>query len=115
MLEKKVCIEGIFYTYIIGTNANENFKLIDMSNPYDLWFHVANYPSCHVICQLQEDKKYDKKLLRKIVKQGALCCKQYCKYKNISDLSITYTYIKNISKTDIIGQVNTTNAKYISI
>jgi predicted ribosome quality control (RQC) complex YloA/Tae2 family protein len=114
MIEKQIFIENIKYTFIVGRDANENTEIIKQAEPYDLWFHVSNYPSCHVICKL-EPIKYDKKIFRKIIKQGAICCKQYCSYKNIDNLSIDYTYIKNVTLTDIPGSVNVTNVKNIDI
>lgn len=113
-MQKIVFIEGKTFEYEIGKSSQENHDIIDKANPYDLWFHVSNYPSCHVICKL-EDIKYDKKMFNKIVKQGALCCKQYCKFKNVQDLTIIYTRIKNVIKTNIPGQVTTEHIKYISI
>ena len=113
-MQKFVIIEGKTFEYIIGRSADENHKIIDQANLYDLWFHVSNYPSCHVICKL-ENKKYESKLFHKIIKQGALCCKQYCKFKNVQDVSIIYTYIKNITKTKTPGQVTAKNINYISI
>ena len=70
-MQKIVFIEGKTFEYEIGKSSQENHDIIDKANPYDLWFHVSNYPSCHVICKL-EDIKYDKKMFNKIVKQGAL-------------------------------------------
>ena len=37
--------------FVIGKNAKENFEIIDHSKPNDLWFHIENAPSCHVIQQ----------------------------------------------------------------
>jgi len=113
-MQKFVIIEGKTFEYIIGRSADENHVIIEQANPYDLWFHVSNYPSCHVICKL-ENKKYESKLFHKIIKQGALCCKQYCKFKNVKDVSIIYTYIKNVTKTEKIGEVVTKDSKNISI
>ena len=113
-MQKFVIIEGKTFEYIIGRSADENHEIIEHANPYYLWFHVSNYPSCHVICKL-ENKKYESKLFHKIIKQGALCCKQYCKFKNVHDVSIIYTYIKNVTKTEKIGEVVAKNIKNISI
>ena len=35
--------------YKIGTCAKNNFELIDQANTNDLWFHLNNESSCHVI------------------------------------------------------------------
>lgn len=113
-------IEQIYFTqinenieFMIGKNQQDNFKIIDMANPTDLWFHLDDYPSCHVIAKLPE--VISKKDLMYIVKRGALLCKQNSNYKSVKDLNIIYTYIKNVKKTDVVGCVKTTNTKIICI
>jgi len=97
----------------IGSNAINNFEIIDDSKPSDLWFHVADYSSAHVIAEIPDDIK--KKDIKYIIKRGAVICKQFSKYSNQKNLEITYTQISNISKTDIIGTVNVLNGKKIII
>lgn len=90
-------------TYYIGKNAIGNFEIIDMANDTDMWFHVADKPSCHVIaCLPNKIKRND---MRYIIKIGAMLCK----HKD-NDI-IIYTFINNIKKTDIIGMVNVSNEK----
>jgi len=38
--------------YLIGKNANNNFNIIDLLSPTDLWFHVCDHPSCDVIASI---------------------------------------------------------------
>ena len=33
----------------IGQNSKENWELLDEDQDY-IWFHLASFPSCHVIC-----------------------------------------------------------------
>jgi predicted ribosome quality control (RQC) complex YloA/Tae2 family protein len=96
-----------------GSNANDNFIAIDSSNPKDLWFHVSNYPSAHIIAEITND--IEKKDLKYIIKRGAVICKQLSKYSNQKKLEITYTQISNVKKTDILGTVNIINQKNIII
>jgi predicted ribosome quality control (RQC) complex YloA/Tae2 family protein len=91
-------------TYFIGSNAEDNWKIIDKSKLDDIWFHLSDYPSCHVIANLS--KKYNKKDQKYIIKQGAILCKQNSKFKSEKNIKIVYTNIKNIKKTDIVGSVN---------
>ena len=112
-------IENIFIhalnkeiTYYIGKKQKENFDVIDKGNINDLWFHATNISSCHVVCNVPE--KISRKELQYIVKKGALLCKDNTnKLKNIKNVEITYTYVKNITKTDIPGCVITQNTKTI--
>lgn len=100
--------------FLIGKNATDNFNIIDKSNENDLWFHINDSPSCHVIACIHE-YNIDKKDLKYIIKQGGIICKQYSKYKSDKNVEIIYTSIKNIQKTNIIGTVLTQNTKSILI
>jgi len=96
----------------IGKNQNENFKVIDMGVDDDLWFHAKDESSCHVVGEIPED--IDKKELQYIIKAGALLCKNNTnKLKSLSNVAITYTQIKNITKTKTPGCVLTQNTKTI--
>jgi predicted ribosome quality control (RQC) complex YloA/Tae2 family protein len=99
--------------YHTGSNAKNNFEIIDDSNPNDLWFHLNDYSSSHTIAKIPND--INKKELKYIIKRGALLCKMYSKYNSIKDLSIIYTKISNIVKTDIVGKVELLESKTITI
>lgn len=101
--------------YIVGTDAQDNFDIIDESEPTDMWFHLAEVSSCHVIAKMPQDIKVDNKQKQQIIKQGALLCKQNSKYKSARSVDVIYTLLSNITKTDILGQVEVTNAKYIGV
>jgi hypothetical protein len=61
------------------------------------------------------DDQLDKKLMRHIIKQGAVVCKQCSKYCSAKSVDIVYARIGDVKKTDIMGQVLVTNAKHITI
>lgn len=104
------------FRYVVGQNAQDNFDIIDSADPDDYWFHVQNEPSCHVICDLSKlSIPLDKKQLRYVLKQGSIICKQYSKHKSMPETTIVYTQIKNVAKTNIIGQVSVANSKVIII
>ena len=88
------------YTFNIGTNAQENDKLISNSNVNDTWFHLEHLPSCHGVinCPLKGLSKQD-------IFKCALYIKINTKYKKTSGLHVIYTEIQNIEKTDTLGQV----------
>lgn len=102
---------NISIKYSVGSNASDNFKIIDEANENDLWFHVDELPSCHVIAEIP--KNLSKKDLKYICKKGALLCKQYSKFASMKDLCIVYTQIKNVEKTETIGSVIIKNGKKI--
>lgn len=104
------------FRYIVGQNAQDNFDIIDDADENDYWFHVQNEPSCHVICELSKiSTQLNKKQLRYVLKQGSIICKQHSKYNSMPETTIVYTQIKNVAKTNIIGQVSVANSKVIII
>ena len=99
----------------IGQNSQDNFDIIDISNPNDIWFHLYGESSCHVIASINPDIKLDKKQKRQIITQGALLCKQNSRHKSAKNVNIIYTEIKNIEKTEIVGTVHVNEQKSILI
>lgn len=116
VIEKYIEPLNTSFRYIVGQNAQDNFDIIDDADENDYWFHVQNEPSCHVICDLSKlSIPLDKKQLRYVLKQGSIICKQHSKHKSMPETTIVYTQIKNVAKTNIIGQVSVANSKVIII
>ena len=113
MKEKNIYISALKreITFYIGEKQEENFAVIDKGSPYDLWFHAGNNDSSsHIVCKVPED--INKKDLRYLISTGAVLCKSHTnKLKSIPNVTIIYTNIKNIIKTDIPGTVISTNVK----
>jgi predicted ribosome quality control (RQC) complex YloA/Tae2 family protein len=104
-------MDVIFY---IGQNQSENFHVIDMGKPNDLWFHAKDISSTHVVAIIPEN--LNKNEIRYIVKAGCLLCKNNTnKLKILKNVAIVYTEIKNIEKTKIAGCVNLKNEKTLII
>jgi predicted ribosome quality control (RQC) complex YloA/Tae2 family protein len=101
--------------YIIGKNSRDNFTIIDNSSDNDIWFHINNEPSGHVIASMPDDITFSKKQLRQIITQGAIVCKEHSRYKSQRNLEVVYAPVKNVEKTDILGKVMITNSKIISV
>ncbi len=101
-------------TYLIycGKDARSNDKLLDESDPDDIWFHVANHSSGHVILK-NEEKGTVKKVPRQVIKRCACICKASIKASGKCD--IIYTERKNIAKTDVLGCVTTTNVRNVTV
>jgi predicted ribosome quality control (RQC) complex YloA/Tae2 family protein len=88
---------------LLGQNAQDNWDIIDKADPYDIWFHVEDHPSCHVILRLPDNKAiYNKQTLT----YCASICKEHSKFKDYKKISIIYTQIKNITKGDKPGLVH---------
>lgn len=95
------------YTVFIGRNKNENHILINSSHPNDLWFHLENQSSPHIVVQTKGDtipKKYINSILR-----------FFPMYKSNlpSRFRVIYTEIKNLKTTSTPGTVIPTNIKII--
>ena len=98
------------YKISIGENAKDNWNLIDSSCPDDIWFHTSDYPSSHVVVDASITP-----LPKQVIIRCSCICKAHSKAKSIKNAEIIYTSIKNISKTNIVGQVTTKNVKSIKI
>jgi predicted ribosome quality control (RQC) complex YloA/Tae2 family protein len=99
----------------IGGNSQENFDIIDSSQPDDVWFHISDKPSEHVVASIPMDITIDKKQLHKIVIQGAVICKQFSKYNSDKNVGVVYTRIKDVLKTEKLGCVIPMNSKIVVI
>jgi predicted ribosome quality control (RQC) complex YloA/Tae2 family protein len=95
----------------VGQNAKENWQLIEIAEPFDLWFHLDDKSSGHVIIKeifngnknMCRDSKYFGYPYEIIIK-GAEYCKSQSKYK-MSKVTIVYTTIENIKKGKDVGSV----------
>lgn len=95
-------------TVNIGKNAQNNWDLIDQSKSTDIWFHLENEPSSHVIIDTETDI-----LSRNIIYRVALECKKKSKFKKLNNISVIYTPIGNIKKGNDVGSVNIINYKLV--
>ncbi len=100
------------YTIIIGKNKNENWSIIDDASGSDLWFHISEMPSCHVI--LKNDEKINS-VPRQVIKRCASLCKINSSSKTLSKCDVIYASISNVKKTSIVGQVTVTQSKTVSV
>ncbi len=92
------------YTIIIGENKQDNWNIIDDSQPYWLWFHVADSPSSHIILQLENIIPY-KDIPKQVIKRCACLCKTHSSSKSLKNVKINYLRIEDLQKTNIVGQV----------
>ena len=100
--------------FYIGRNKEDNFNIIDLASPNDIWIHAFQIASAHIIISIPNDSKFSKKQLRTIIKKGVEFCKQYTnKIHNKTKVEFIYTKVKNIVKTEKIGEVNISSEKKI--
>ena len=112
MKQKIIYCKDLEVKFYIGQNSKDNFDVIDKGFEDDLWFHSKNNSSCHVVALLPHNIS-DKEM---IIREGAILCKMNTnKLKNIKNVPIIYTEIKNVIKTKQIGMVLTKDTKTIII
>lgn len=110
--EYKSLYDDIIFKIRVGETAKENWDLIDTSSQNDLWFHVDDCPSCHVVLSIGNYKKNPHKT---VLNYCANLCKEGSKEKNKRTTTVIYTLIKNVRKADKVGSVTTTNTTKIKI
>lgn len=98
------------YTIEIGKNKEENWLLIDNAINTDIWFHIKDQPSCHVIL-----KNIDKVVPRQVLKRCAYLCKINSAAKTMPKCNVIYAPISEVKKTQIVGQVVVGVSKLISL
>jgi predicted ribosome quality control (RQC) complex YloA/Tae2 family protein len=101
------------YQIILGNNKFENSKLIDESEIIDIWFHVEDQPSCHV---LLKNKKNLNDLPRQVIKRCAYLCKINSKAKTRKEkVKIMYTEILNVERSESIVKVKVKKCKVVLV
>jgi len=76
-------IEG--YKVLVGRNSNENQKLLGIAKANDLWMHIRNVPSSHVIIRTDKQNLPDS-----VVQAAAKLCVDFS-VKNPGDYEVDYT------------------------
>lgn len=97
------------YDVIIGRNQLENDHIIKCSSKNDIWFHLDKYSGPHIVLKTNGDI-IPKKYLNYIASL-------FRDYKNNlpNKYTVIFTEIKNLTMTDIPGQVIPNNCKKIKI
>lgn len=99
-----VWIEG--YKVYIGRNKNENKTLLEISKSNDIWMHIKNVSSSHVI--IKTDKQ---NVPLSVLNNAAKLCVEYS-VKNAGDYVVDYTKRKFVKPGD---DANVFYANYDSI
>jgi len=103
----KTFILDEIYRCKVGMSANENWKLLDSSNPDDTFFHLNSLPSCYVIL---EEKKI---IPEKILTECAKICLENTKFRNMRGIYVDCTPVKNVRKGDDIGEIEYVSTRQV--
>jgi|APSaa5957512493_1039668.scaffolds.fasta_scaffold39960_2 predicted ribosome quality control (RQC) complex YloA/Tae2 family protein len=83
---------------ILGENDKENSDIIKTAKQNQYWFHLKSNPSPHAILETDEPTQNEINYVANIVKSKS-------KLKNLKNVKIIYTLIKNIRLTNKLGCV----------
>jgi hypothetical protein len=103
---KEISIEDTIYRY--GTNAADNTELIKSSHPEWYWFHLAKFPSCHVVVCIEDE------ISNKQIVEACTIVKNRSKYK-FSNIAINYCRIKNLIHGKEPGSVYFVSNKQVQL
>ena len=93
---KAIVIDDV--SFKVGQNAKENWELLSLDENYT-WFHLKSFPSCHVVIEKKDTTQED-------IINGANLCLENTKYRNLKNIKVNYTLLKNIKKADKVGSVH---------
>ena len=91
----------------IGKNAIENDQLIKQAKQTDLWFHLANLASTHVILSVDKDHPATSEMIQ----YCAILTKSNTKFRNVPKTKVIYTEIKNVKRLEEPGKVHIVGKK----
>ena len=95
--------DGFDYLIRVGKNAQHNWNLISEADQNDIWLHLESFPSPHITISRVD---HDEPIPKYIIREGAQLCKSNSKMKNMKNLTVMYTLIKNVKKTKTVGEVD---------
>jgi len=78
------------YKVLVGRNSNENQKLLKIAKANDLWMHIRDIPSSHVIIKTDKQNLPDS-----VIQAAAKLCVDFS-VKNPGDYEVDYTKRKHV-------------------
>lgn len=96
----------------LGENAKDNWDILDKSSQNDIWFHLENHPSPHVILKIPDNGK---NINKQTILYCAMICKENSKFSGHKKISVIYTEKKNVSKGQDVGSVYTKKTNKVVI
>jgi predicted ribosome quality control (RQC) complex YloA/Tae2 family protein len=99
--------KGVEYLFHIGRDKQDNWNLIESSQPWDIWFHVDGAPSSHVVLEMDDlEGGGIKEIPRPVLKRGAGLCKEHSSSKSVAKCPVIYTTVGKLVKGREVGSVN---------
>ena len=91
----------------IGSNASENWDLIDTIKKNDVWVHLKNNPSCHAVIRMSKKNRETDIVFQNILSYtGRMVCLQSSKRisNNIKNVELIYIKGKYVNKGNKVGE-----------
>ena len=91
----------------VGSNANENWNLIDTIKKNDVWVHLKNNPSCHAVIRMPKKYRESDRVFQNILSYtGRMVCLQSSKRisNNIKIVELIYIKGKYVNKGNKVGE-----------
>jgi predicted ribosome quality control (RQC) complex YloA/Tae2 family protein len=104
---------SVTYNIEIGKNKEDNWQIIDDASETDIWFHIEDHPSCHIILKNTEKIKM-RDIPKQVIKRCAYLCKINSAAKTMSKCNVIYALVSEVKKTEIVGQVKVGISKLVS-
>lgn len=90
-------VSGTDEAYHTGRNAMENTELVLRSSAMDVWFHINDLPSAHLVYYNPDGLDLTHLRKKGIIYRMALNLKKKSKYRKCNNIEVIYDYIKNIT------------------
>ena len=92
---KKYVNKGI--SYIVGSDSEDNWRIIGLAERESYWVHLKGYASCHVIIEIDEVEQEDLEYARELILLNTS--------KAPRTAEIVYSKVKNIKRGSKVGEV----------
>jgi hypothetical protein len=108
---------GPMLSVYMGKNAKDNVQLLKNSQPWELWFHLKDYPSAYAITRKNKATPVEHADLIKMATWFAKECFKNHKEKAPTHIEVIYTECRFVKllKGDKLGRVTHTNTKTLRV
>ena len=100
MVKQFTSTNGLIIT--VGENAKENDEIRKRASQKDMWFHLEDVASPHVILKYTKLKSIKEDFAQADIEDAAQLCKLYSKQKSMDRSIVIYINVKKVKKVENI-------------
>lgn len=93
---------------VVGQNAQENWNLLDNSQPQWHFFHLSAFPSCYVILKADDPSN-------ETINDAAKICLQNTKHRNAKNVLVDHTVCSNVQKGTVQGELQYKSRRKVKV